>query len=222
MPHESDAQNGVSLDDLMQSTDTETESFFVVEETQKPKRKAKPNSPIRWFMVALLVVILTQAVIIVFLLLRPTQETVSTFIPNVPTIVGVMPQQTSFTINVRMGSNSSLAGEQPVILMAKSVDTNGCPIELTTEFKTTDQIYVTYQAPVQNQQSFWVQLSINKSGTFFEEVYRLFPAISAFQTYSNACISFGFDGSQLASGVYRAGIYRSDDALGYVDFTLSD
>lgn len=219
MPHKSDAQNGVPLDDLMQTADTETKRFFVVEEPQKPKRKAKPNSPIRWLVIVLLVVILAQAGIIAFLLSRPAQEVI---IPNAPAVVSVMPQQTSFTINVRMGSNSSPAGEKPVILMAKSIDSNGCPVELTTEFETTDQIYVTYQSPVQNQQSFWVQLSINKSGTFFEEVYRLFPAISAFQTYSNACISFGFEGSQFATGVYRAGVYRSDEPLGHVDFTLSD
>lgn len=234
MFHDDEPDDRVSLDELMRESGSEP-SFLVDE---KPKRKAKPASRrLRWALIVLGLVVLIQGVVIFLLLVpnqlsAPEQSVPPPLIITMPIVVtatssdGTITQQNTFTINSTIGANSATPA-QPTLLMAKRVDSSGCPVELSTEFKTTDQVYVTYQSPVQNQQSFWVQLSTNPSGNFFEEVYRLFPPLQAVQTYANACMSFGFDGAQLASlygvGTYLAGVYQSSDTpLGNVNFTLTN
>ncbi len=224
MPHESDTEAGVPLDDLMQGG--EAEQFLVIEESYKAKRKTKPTSPrIRWLVIILLVAVIAQTGVIAFLLLQPSQriqESNSLPVVMMPAINVMTPQSLTMDIEIHMAANPSPSNDEQTIVTAKNVDTNGCPVETTTTFNTSDTIHVIYQGALTINQTIDAQLAMNQF-----EVFRVNPPMVVPQTYTNACVSFGFNGAQLAQnygmGTYTAAIYLNrDKPVGQASFTLSN
>jgi hypothetical protein len=101
---------------------------------------------------------------------------------------------------------------------APSVDRDNCPVETTSEFDDTDDIYVVApDSSVVEGTSVFVR--IYQDGTPVEDL----PEIIADQDYENSCIAFvveAVDG-EFDSGQYEAEFYVNGNAAGSVTFEIN-
>jgi hypothetical protein len=117
-------------------------------------------------------------------------------------------------------------GSQPVSdasdlgrpVAAPSVDRDNCPVETTSEFDETDDIYVVApDSDVVEGTSVFVR--IYQDGTPVEDL----PEIIADQDYENSCIAFvveAVDG-EFDPGQYEAEFYVNGNAAGSVTFEIN-
>jgi len=104
------------------------------------------------------------------------------------------------------------------VVSAQNIDRDGCPVNATTSFETSESVYVVAEnSDVPSGTSVFVRLY--HEGTPVEDA----PEITADQDYTNSCINFVFEPSNGASfdpGTYEAEFIINGNPAESVSFEI--